>query len=77
MGNVPRADGADALHLRCAEGDGGGKADGAADRRGVGQVGHYHLHTGAVQAQGDTGGDVARPANENQHSLTSVSLFPQ
>ena len=66
-----RAGGMDALHHRLAVGDGRGKAHGAADGRGLGQVGHDHLHSAAVQPQGDAGGDVPRAAYQDQHSPSS------
>ena len=70
------ADGPHILYHRFAVGDGGGEAHRPPYGGGAGQVGHDHLHPGAVQPQSDAGGNVACAAYQNQHSITSYFRYP-
>lgn len=62
--------GANALDLALAQADGLGEAHGAANGRRRGQIAHDDLAAGAMQANGDASGDVARASNLNEHGLS-------
>ena len=64
------------LHRAAAVPDGLGKADGAADRGGLGQVRQDQAVPGPVEPQGDAGGNVSGASDDDQHSITPLMVFP-